>query len=366
MMKRFSPPKWLIWLSVNLGLLAFFFFGKYNTALMNGLSQAVTTPLGKVLGRISALSPVSLMETAYVTLAAVAMIAIPRFICILVANPQGRWRRVGQTVLTVGNIALSVYAAFWLVWGVQYYTDDFATRADINAAGGTTEELAYVTAYFVAQLQQTYDTVDRDEAGLFAVSRDEILADAPQVYNWVGAQYDFLNHQDVVPRAMAFSQLMSEMSFTGVYSPFTGEAHVNVASPTCLLPATIAHELGHLRGIAEEDACNFLGVLASTTSGIPAYVYAGYLSGYIYLSNALYARDYDVWYAIASQLPYEVTLDLQNNTAYWATYRTTTATTVSQATYDAFLKNYGQTDGMQSYGMAVDLLLAYYLPLLSQ
>ena len=49
--------------------------------------------------------------------------------------------------------------------------------------------------------------------------------------------------------------------------------------------ATVAHELAHQRGIASEQECNFLGVLASTTSGNPAYVYAGWLSGYIYLGT---------------------------------------------------------------------------------
>ena len=35
-------------------------------------------------------------------------------------------------------------------------------------------------------------------------------------------------------------------------------------APACLIPSTIAHELSHQRGIASEQECNFLAVLAST------------------------------------------------------------------------------------------------------
>ena len=34
--------------------------------------------------------------------------------------------------------------------------------------------------------------------------------------------------------------------------------------------------------------------------------------------------------------------------------------TVSNAIYDNALKSYGQSDGIQSYGTVVDLLVAYY------
>ncbi|WP_409967150.1 DUF3810 domain-containing protein [Bengtsoniella intestinalis] len=361
--KALCKSKLCWWLVVNLVLIAVFEIAKTNRTLMNFFTQEISTPVGKAIGSVSYLFPSSVMETLYVTAAGVGMIVLARFVVDLVSKPQ-RLKRLLCGFLVVCNLGLSIYAGFCGLWGVQYYGDGFSELSGLEPVGGTTEELAYVMYYFVWQLHQTYDQVERDENGLFAVSQEEILADAPYVYDWVESQYPFLEHDDAVPRSMAFSQTMSEMNFTGVYSPFTGEAHLNVASPSCLLPATIAHELGHLRGIAPEDECNFLGVLASVTSGNPVYEYSGYLSGYIYLSNALYSRNYELWYAIASQLPYEVTVDLNDNTDYWSQYKTTPVATVSQGTYDAFLKNYGQTDGIQSYGMVVDLLLAYYLPVI--
>ena len=51
--------------------------------------------------------------------------------------------------------------------------------------------------------------------------------------------------------------------------------------------------------------------------------------------------------------------DLRDNNAYWAAYEGAAAD-VSQSVYDSYLKNYGQENGIQSYGTVVDLLVVYY------
>lgn len=43
---------------------------------------------------------------------------------------------------------------------------------------------------------------------------------------------------------------MSRINYTGFFFPYTAEANVNVDSPLCMLPSTIAHELAHQRGVA--------------------------------------------------------------------------------------------------------------------
>lgn len=83
---------------------------------------------------------------------------------------------------------------------------------------------------------------------------------------------------------------MSYLDFSGFYFPFTGEANLNDESPACYLPANICHELAHQQGIATEQECNFVGILAAITAESPAYQYSGYLMGYVHLANALYRR----------------------------------------------------------------------------
>ena len=158
---------------------------------------------------------------------------------------------------------------------------------------------------------------------------------------------------------MMFSKILSAMGFTGYYAGFTGESVLNVDSPAAYLPCTIAHELAHQRGIASEQECNFIAILASTQSGNPVYAYSGYLTGYVHLSNALYRADREAWQGLRSQLDEGVLADIQNNSAYWNQWESP-IDTVSNAIYDTMLKSYGQSDGIQSYGTVVDLLVAYY------
>ena len=89
------------------------------------------------------------------------------------------------------------------------------------------------------------------------------------------------------------------------------------------------------------------------------YQYSGYLMGYIHLGNALYKADRDKWEQVYDLLPGTVLADLRYHSAYWEQFESSAAT-VSQKIYDTTLKGYGQTDGIQSYGTVVDLLVAYY------
>ncbi len=155
------------------------------------------------------------------------------------------------------------------------------------------------------------------------------------------------------------STVISYLNFTGFYFPFTAEANINVECPSALIPATIAHEMAHQRGVASEREANFAAIVASVTSGKPEYEYSGWLLGYIYLSNELYARDYDRFEEVYYSLSKGVTADMKVNNEYWARHETKISD-ISDKAYDNFLKDNGQNTGIQSYDEVVNLLLAYY------
>ena len=268
--------------------------------------------------------------------------------------------RAYSAALGAADICLTVYVLFCLMWGVNYWTDSFQDRAGITAQPVTETELEAVTRYFAEQLTAAADSVPRDENGLYAVPKVQILEESTAVYGGVTELYPFLRFRDTGVKAVLCSRLMSIMGFTGVYFSCIGESNVNVDSPACLLPSTIAHELAHQRGIAWEQECNFLGVLASVTSGLPDYAYSGWLLGFIHLGNALYDTDPAAYWAIRDTLPETVETDLRDNNAYWDQFRDNIVEKVSDTVYDAALKSYGDANGMRSYSMVVELLVAYY------
>ena len=227
------------------------------------------------------------------------------------------------------------------------------------ARESTPEELAQVTEYFARQLADCAGQVRRDENGLFAESRDDIFADSVRVFDGVYDAFPCLRMEDRVPKGVRFSTALSAMDFTGFYFPFTGEANLNIDSPACYLPSTIAHEMAHQRGIASEQECNFIAIAASTTADSAAYRYSGWLMGFTYLSNALYRADPEAWQSVRVLLPDTVVADLRDNSAYWTAFEGP-VNDAAQKVYDSFLKSSGDPRGTQSYGTVVDMLMAYY------
>lgn len=349
-----------IWLLTAAGTLVLFRLCRGNRAWMNALAEHVTIPLRRALGDLCYLTDISVMEVTYV-LAAVLGTAYLIWSAAAVVRAGGRRRqRAYAAVLGAACAGLTVYAGFWFLWGLSFWTDSFQDKSGIRAGPVAPGELTAVTAYFAEELIRSADGVPRDENGVFDVPWREILENSTHVYDALEKEFTFLAFEDKGVKPMAFSRLMSRMDFTGFYCAYTGESNVNIDSPACLLPSTVAHELAHQRGVASEQECNFLAVLASTTSGDPAYIYSGWLMGYIYLGNALYSCDPETYYTIRQSLPETVQADLAYNNAYWAQFRDSAVQKVSNKVYDSVLKAYGDERGIQSYGTVVDLLVVYY------
>ena len=349
-----------IWLGADLAVLGLYLALRHDRGLMNGFADRITTPLKGALGRLCALTSLSVMELLYVLAGAAALVYVVGSVIAVVKASGRRGQRAYGALLLAADVCLTVYALFCLMWGVNYWTDSFQDRSGITAQPVAAEDLEAVTAYFAQQLADTADSVPRDENGVYAVPKEQILAESTAVYGGVTEQFPFLDFRDTGVKAVGCSRFMSIMGFTGVYFACIGESNVNVDSPACLLPSTVAHELAHQRGIAWEQECNFLGVLASVTSGMPDYVYSGWLLGFIHLGNALYETDPEAYWAIRNALPETVSADLRDNNAYWDQFRDNVVEKVSDTVYDAALKSYGDANGMKSYSMVVELLVAYY------
>ncbi|MBR2132408.1 MAG: DUF3810 domain-containing protein [Oscillospiraceae bacterium] len=329
----------------------------HSRAAANAVT-AVTQRIKDGFAAVWYIFPFSVVEWFYV---AFILLVIVWLVVLAVRLRQGgaRLHIAYSGLLSLACLCLSVWGFYCTMWGINYYADGFQEKSSIYAQPVAVDELERVTLYFVQQLGVYADQVERDERGVFAETRDSIFSYSTEVYKNAAKEFPFLERQDRVPKKMVFSRLFSAMNFTGFYTPFTGESNLNVDSPACLLPANISHELAHQRGIASEQECNFLAILAATTCENVVYRYSGYLMGYIHLGNALYRADRERWEQVYALLPETVLADLRYQSAYWEQFEGVTAT-VSKKIYDSTLKSYGQEDGIQSYGTVVDLLVTYY------
>ena len=177
-------------------------------------------------------------------------------------------------------------------------------------------------------------------------------------------KYDFISPLHSNIKEVMLSEPMTYTHISGVYTFFTGEANLNVNFPDYVLPYTAAHEFAHQRGIAREDEANFVAFLVCMESDDHYIRYSAYLNVYEYVSNALYSADTSknqISYRKAYQsLPYGAKTDMAAYSEFFKKYEKTVVSDVSGVVNDTFLNINGVEEGSKSYGMVVDLAVAYY------
>ena len=355
---RICPVRHVL-LLLSLLTLAAYFLLRGDHALMQSISEGFVRPIHRALGRAANLVPFSVAELIYALLIVGGLVYIVISILRLARNGE-KPRRAYKLLITLCTAAGLFYGGFCLLWGVYYFGDSFCEKIGLEDAPVSAEQLELVTRYF-AQLANEYaEQVPRDENGSFAEDRREILRRGAEIYINAEQRFPALEGDELRPKPILCSKIMSMIEFTGFFFPFTGEANLNMDSPAFLLPSTVAHELAHQRGVAKEQEANFAAVLASMESGDASYIYSAAAMAYIYLGNALYDADRAAWERVSATLCDAVRRDFAEQREYWARYEDTPVSKASDAVYEGFLHSYGQTLGLRSYGACVDLLVAYY------
>ncbi len=330
-----------------------------DKALAQRAVDSVSLPVRRGLGALCAYVPFSVMELLY-TLLGIGLIAYLIWTVAAVARSGRRLKTLLKRLAVLVMAGLYIAAgALWL-WGLDYKACSFSEKEGFYASGVAPEELYDASEYFLERSLALADAIPRDRAGRFAAGRDSYFEQFSQLYEPLEELFPSIAGAAYRPKEMIlYSGIMSQMGFTGVYFCFTGESNINIDQPEAFIPFTIAHELAHQRGVASEQECNFLGVAAGITSGIPEYEYSCYLMGTVYLMNALYKADPEQWAELQSRIDGPVKVDLEENSQYWNARKTQVAK-ASKKAYDVYLKANGQPLGIESYGACVDLLVEFY------
>jgi hypothetical protein len=122
---------------------------------------------------------------------------------------------------------------------------------------------------------------------------------------------------------------------------------------------TTAHELAHQRGIAREDEANFVAFLVCAESDEPYIKYCAYMNLCEYVLNALYSADSTLWETTYKKLDNRAIYEMIAYNDHYEKYRDNVVGEISGAINDAYLQANG-TQGSVSYGLVVDLAVAYF------
>ena len=352
---------------VRLGIAVFCLAAVIAVSIMRGSDEAmvwlynsVTHPYHLFMSKLCSHVGFSVAELIY----AVAIIGLGAYLVYavyrLLAKPE-KLRQTYRLALTFAMAALIFWAGLTVMWTPCYYAPGFAEQSGVDDGPVEYEELETVTRWFALLASEYAEEVERDADGAYIADRDSVLDRAAEVFEGVAELYPFLDGEALRPKPIYFSRIMSYLDFTGFFFPMTGEANLNMDSPAFLLPSTSQHEIAHQRGVAAEQECNFVAVLACLESEYADFRYAGAALAYIYLGNALAGVNYDKYGEVYYSLSETVRADLKAQSAYWDEFRDSVAQKASNTVYDSFLKSNGQELGMQSYGQCVNLLVHYYI-----
>ena len=314
----------------------------------------------RAVNRLTGLVPFSVAELAVFAFALFFAAALIRLAVRLI---RGKGRRAAAAVKFFVNLAVLVsVAAFWFTaaCGVNYSRLTFAQTGGLEIKPSSKAELKKLCSSLAADLgglRPGLATDARSVMKLRAGSLDETARKAARYYDGMERDYPLLKSGYGAPKPVLFSRLMSRCGVTGVFFPFTFEANVNTDVPEYTLPATMCHELSHLRGYMREDEANFLGYLVCKKSGDPDFMYSGDMLAFTCANNALYSADAEAAGRIYASLDEGVRRDLSFNAAYWKRFEGPVSR-ASNRLNDRYLKANRQEDGVKSYGRMVDLLLA--------
>lgn len=278
-----------------------------------------------------------------------------------------QWRKILNRTFFLITLLLFL---FTINCGINYYRRPFSQFLPYKAGAYSAKDLEELLAYLTEQvnLAEAELTDGKNRALTDRAMKDsdvtdstvtDIAGESVKAMKGLGAEYPALSGFYPQPKELLLSRILSVQQLSGIYSPFTIEANYNGEMVAYNLPHTVCHELSHLRGFMQEDEANFIGFLACTGSEDPAFRYSGYLMGFIYAGNALAAEDRESYSKYWEALNKNTQADLNANNLFWDRFDTKTAK-VAEAINDTYLKVNSQSDGVKSYGKAVDLILAWY------
>ncbi len=299
------------------------------------------------------------------SLAEMFIILVPVIIVAAVAFAVRYYADSWRDVLVYCGTMFSFVALFFSVFTVGFSSAYRGTTLDkklgIERADISAEEL-YNTAVILAEkLNREVSGVVFVEDGfsIMPYSYGEMNDKLIDAYDKACDKYSFVQRLDSNIKPVMLSELMSYTHITGVYSFFTGEANINVAFPDYTIPYTAAHELAHQRGIAREDEANFMAFLVCMESEDSYIRYSAYLNLYEYVSSALYSANPELYSRARAKLSNDIKGEMIAYSKFYDKYRDSVASDVSEAVNNTFLVIQG-TEGTKSYGMVVDLAVAYY------
>lgn len=361
--RRFVVAALLI--AASIGACAFF-------SAHSGVFPTYRTFSQLVLGALSSLSscvPFALWDVFLVLLIvcfAVGLVAVIRR------------RRLCSFLSWLAALCLAaalLFTGMVVAWGLNHYAPPLSEELGLEVGEYTGEELAQTTEALFKKAVELAPQQEREEDGtLKRQDFDDLAAVAGASYRKLAQEHDVFKGSDKpVKKLTVMGRFLLMTGHNGIICPITGEASVPADCAVMDMPFTMAHEAAHRCGIASEQEANFAAFLACSSNGDIRLQYSAYCQAFRYCYSALASnypskakkllrahaqKGHDGNFALKDDYAL-VVKDANDTSAYYAQFEGPLEE-AGTAANDAYLKAFSEPEGVRSYGLVVDYLIAWH------
>jgi hypothetical protein len=357
-----------IWCRIALGVGAVSALLYIGFLVSVGFSDFYTRYIGSffrgTLALISSIVPFSIAETAIMLLPLILVLAI----IWIVKVSKGTIKDMVRALISMFCVLTLFLSSFSLLFASGYRGSSLDKKLGLQRKNVSGVELYDTATYLHTQMAPLVNklTFKANGDSVMPHSFFEMNALLQKAYVKAAKKYDFLPTFKSTVKPIILSEPMTYTHISGVYTYFTGESNVNTNFPDYTLPYTAAHELAHQRGIAREDEANFVAFLVCIESDDPYIKYSGYMSVYEYVLNALYRADKNLYKKALNNCNNFLYGEMVAYNLFFKKYEDNVVADVSTSVNNGYLQSQGQSAGSRSYGMVVDLAVAYYKDLIKK
>ncbi len=292
--------------------------------------------------------PFSLYEVSIVLLVVALLVML---VLIIVRLSTKKLRRALALFLVLVIMCLSIGTLYvstaTMLYNRQELSLDIYSASDDGVLDyDTTIELAQ---WYVQLLNYCADNVNRVDGVVSLPTIEQMGIDIETEYEASNYLDGYVSSYYVQPQYDTFSWVLCQLGIGGIFFAPYAEINVNGLIDYATLPATIAHEMAHSKGIMSETDANTVARYLLVNSQVTYLQYAGLLQCYSAVSSllSLVQSESTDTYVLSANLSEQCYSDIVQLSDFWSQY--TLLDDLGDTINNIYLKLSGVDDGTASY-----------------
>jgi len=242
---------------------------------------------------------------------------------------------------------------FYWLWGFNYFKSTLNENLNLDVMS---IDLDQREALIQSTLQHAINLSDQLAEGA-PLAANYLNQEIISACGNTASQIEGITKSKTTPVAMFPGSFFLRIGITGMYFPFTGQAHFEPLLGNISLPYTLAHEWFHAAGVAPESEANFLAYISLINSNSDELKYAAEMNLLIELLIYYKLTDYDKYLFYREQFTSKMDIDLKNRNALYQKY-SNVVSQKSDVVIDHYLKMQHQV-GVSDYHRLADWVVAW-------